>query len=1004
MKKYIALYILLVLISYPIGSQAGDLYRINLSSAHDAVFINSLEIEVVTIIENGYLVLLDTDQASLIENTNIGMELIYPDISFDELLIVDERDLLLSDRYPQIFQGSGIRLLYSQSGSYDPSLTNATPLASIGTVKKVIYAEQSESPLEGTYLLPEGIDTIMAKISSDSLVSYMTHLQSYGCRLTGTAENYAARNWIHSQFFTFGYDSVVIDPFDGRQKPTSAIVASYNIYAVKPGSVSPETQIIIGAHLDAVPDSPGADDNGTGITAMLELARIFKNIDNKKTLVFIAFDSEESWMWGSRHYVDEALARGDNIELMVNLDMLGHKSNTDLAKIMHGANTNYAGIWDQIANEYQRIDGELNFSVTSDHLPFIEAGINVCYLEERIPSTVYHSYRDSIVYLNFDYMTRMTAATLGMIYTVDNSVVKAPGIAFTFSSAPVTLIDPVIPTNFRVEITGTDNGAVLPNSCLLNYSMDGVLYNSIPMNETSPDIYEADLLADIGCMETLLYYITAEEATQGVISSDTLMAKVADSAKYLFYDHFETDLGWEPFVFVPTYRPWDRVIPNAQSYYGPDFDADGDGYCYVTDDGTDYFYSAVYRMDSPSFTLEENSFITYYYYLNLFWERRDDYLSVQINNAGGEGDWRELRHYLYSTVNEYDNFPWTADTITYEELVDLGVTITDNMVMRFYAENPTLGTNFIEAGLDCFEIKKFYCNDDEIKLAEMTQTGEKPFAVNVTSLTRHEVNSYSWDFGDGYISNDADPSHIYETNGIFDLTVEMTTPYGVFSQNFPHYFGVHSDSITATGGGGASGSIVSTFVELHNYLPLEKIIIPVQWSGTLALSCVAYSVEDLRSEQMSLSLINFDNFNKRAIFKLSGAELPPGEGAILKIDFQINGTDKSDTTYLRFEAYNNTPLELTTYSGSYQPTMTNGKVFIGGCCVGLRGNIDNDSEDVIDVADLVYMVDYQFRNGDAPACLDEAELVVDGVIDVADLVFMVDYQFRNGDAPPDCPY
>ena len=75
-----------------------------------------------------------------------------------------------------------------------------------------------------------------------------------------------------------------------------------------------------------------------------------------------------------------------------------------------------------------------------------------------------------------------------------------------------------------------------------------------------------------------------------------------------------------------------------------------------------------------------------------------------------------------------------------------------------------------------------------------------------------------------------------------------------------------------------------------------------------------------------------------------------------------------------------------------------------GCCVGIRGNIDNDPNQIIEVTDLVYFVDYQFRNGDAPACLDEADIKVDGVIDVADLVFMVDYQFRNGDAPPACPY
>ena len=73
------------------------------------------------------------------------------------------------------------------------------------------------------------------------------------------------------------------------------------------------------------------------------------------------------------------------------------------------------------------------------------------------------------------------------------------------------------------------------------------------------------------------------------------------------------------------------------------------------------------------------------------------------------------------------------------------------------------------------------------------------------------------------------------------------------------------------------------------------------------------------------------------------------------------------------------------------------------CCIGMRGNIDEDLDNIIDVVDLVYFVDFQFRNGSAPACFDAADLVVDGVHDVADLVFMVDYQFRDGDAPPACP-
>ena len=66
-----------------------------------------------------------------------------------------------------------------------------------------------------------------------------------------------------------------------------------------------------------------------------------------------------------------------------------------------------------------------------------------------------------------------------------------------------------------------------------------------------------------------------------------------------------------------------------------------------------------------------------------------------------------------------------------------------------------------------------------------------------------------------------------------------------------------------------------------------------------------------------------------------------------------------------------------------------------GCCVVMRGNVDNSFDDLQDIVDLVFMVDYQFRNGDEPPCFEEADVNADGIIDVADLVCMVDYQFRN---------
>ncbi|MDH4032687.1 MAG: hypothetical protein OEV80_02685, partial [candidate division Zixibacteria bacterium] len=74
-----------------------------------------------------------------------------------------------------------------------------------------------------------------------------------------------------------------------------------------------------------------------------------------------------------------------------------------------------------------------------------------------------------------------------------------------------------------------------------------------------------------------------------------------------------------------------------------------------------------------------------------------------------------------------------------------------------------------------------------------------------------------------------------------------------------------------------------------------------------------------------------------------------------------------------------------------------------GGCIGLRGNVDGDVGDSIDISDLVYMVDWMFNGGPAPLNDEEADLNGDDVIDIADLVYLVDYMFTGGPAPLACP-
>jgi hypothetical protein len=73
------------------------------------------------------------------------------------------------------------------------------------------------------------------------------------------------------------------------------------------------------------------------------------------------------------------------------------------------------------------------------------------------------------------------------------------------------------------------------------------------------------------------------------------------------------------------------------------------------------------------------------------------------------------------------------------------------------------------------------------------------------------------------------------------------------------------------------------------------------------------------------------------------------------------------------------------------------------CCVGMRGNVNNDPLDLVDISDLIYLVEYSFGTGPAPVCTEEADVNGDGTLDVSDMIYLVDYSFGDGPAPVACP-
>jgi hypothetical protein len=102
-----------------------------------------------------------------------------------------------------------------------------------------------------------------------------------------------------------------------------------NLEVVRPGTMHPREVVLVGAHYDTVPGSPGANDNGSGVAALLELTRHFARRETARTLRFVAFVNEEPPFFltgnmGSEHYARAARERGDDIRAMLCLETIGY--------------------------------------------------------------------------------------------------------------------------------------------------------------------------------------------------------------------------------------------------------------------------------------------------------------------------------------------------------------------------------------------------------------------------------------------------------------------------------------------------------------------------------------------------------------------------------------------------------------------------------------------------------------------------------------------------------
>jgi len=306
--------------------------------------------------------------------------------------------------------------------------------------------KQACGPFDGEYLCHRG--GILMKGDSrfkPNLESLLGHLLRLSCernfetRPEGLKE---AEAYIHREFLSYGLE-VFQDPFPFAGQIFSTLIAR--------GACDPTApRLILGAHFDAVPGTPGADDNASGVACLLEAARIYTSLRKNLSRVartaptaveFVAFNCEEYGMLGSQAYAQKLKQQKARVLGMLSLEMVGFSSKVRGSQKMPlflkpfypdvgdfiglVANTKSRAFLKKIKGIFQSVEGLPVESLIlpangwvfpdarlSDHSPFWDEGFEALLVTDtsfyRNPH--YHSSGDRVETLDLSFLAKVTEA------------------------------------------------------------------------------------------------------------------------------------------------------------------------------------------------------------------------------------------------------------------------------------------------------------------------------------------------------------------------------------------------------------------------------------------------------------------------------------------------------------------------------------------------------------------------------------------------------------------
>ena len=283
----------------------------------------------------------------------------------------------------------------------------------------------------------EKITQAVENITESLLREYLEELVLIGPRRTGNYGCDKAAEYLYQKFedmeLEVRYQKWAVRTSGKRHR----LFRSQNIEAILPGTNNKRESIVFNAHYDTVKNSPGANDDGSGVVAVLAAANVLRNYEFNRTIKFVQFSGEEIGLLGSREYVEEIYDKNEDVYVEFNADMIGYaETKTGGRNASISPTKDAEWMIDEIREINQAYGINLNIKSRwkldpnaerggSDYYYFVQKGYEaLAFWQDEHNPDYWHTPEDKIEHVNFSYLTNMTkliVASIAHIADIENT-------------------------------------------------------------------------------------------------------------------------------------------------------------------------------------------------------------------------------------------------------------------------------------------------------------------------------------------------------------------------------------------------------------------------------------------------------------------------------------------------------------------------------------------------------------------------------------------------------